>query len=158
MRLEALGFANVFDYAGGKKDWMAEGMPVEGDRAAEARVGSLARIDPPTCRPGVLLSQLTGREEIEEWGLCVVTDRAGTVHGALSENAISSADPGEPVDMVMELAPVTLRPDASIEGTMRYLEERSLDSVLITTSRGRLIGVLTYHDLHTHAEKTAGTE
>lgn len=158
MRLEALGFANVFDYAGGKKDWMAEGMPVEGDRAAEARIGSLARIDPPTCRPDVLVGQLAGRPDIEQWGRCVVTDGAGTVHGALSPSAIASADPGEPVDLIMELAPVTLRPDASIEGTMKYLEERSLDSVLVTTSRGRLLGVLTYHDLHTHLEETEASE
>lgn len=147
MRLEALGFSDVFDYAGGKRDWLAEGMPGEGDRAGELRAGSVARGDAPTCRPGTTVQRLAGRNDVDVWGRCVVTDEEGTVHGLLISETIGSARPEEPVDRVMERAPLTIRPDASLASTLENLEENSSDSVLITTSRGRLLGILFADDL-----------
>lgn len=32
--LEGMGYTNVFHYAGGKRDWMEAGLPVEGKRSA----------------------------------------------------------------------------------------------------------------------------
>jgi rhodanese-related sulfurtransferase len=32
-RLEAMGFSRVYDYAVGKVDWMAAGLPTEGTNA-----------------------------------------------------------------------------------------------------------------------------
>ena len=36
-RLAGLGYTNVRDYDGGKEDWMAAGLPMEGDLAESVR-------------------------------------------------------------------------------------------------------------------------
>jgi rhodanese-related sulfurtransferase len=41
-RLESLGFANVCDYVAGKEDWLAYGLPIEGELAEAVTVGQLA--------------------------------------------------------------------------------------------------------------------
>ena len=50
-RLATLGFEHVCDYMPGKVDWLARGLPVEGDRAAEPRAIDVARRDVVTCEP-----------------------------------------------------------------------------------------------------------
>ncbi len=41
-RLETLGFAQVFDYADDKLDWMAAGLSTEGTNATKPRAGDVA--------------------------------------------------------------------------------------------------------------------
>jgi hypothetical protein len=48
-RLEALGFAQVHDDVAGKADWLAHGLPREGERAAVPYAGDLVDTEPPTC-------------------------------------------------------------------------------------------------------------
>ena len=36
-RLETLGFSEVYDYVAGKADWLARGLPREGEKAGERR-------------------------------------------------------------------------------------------------------------------------
>jgi CBS domain-containing protein len=152
VRLEALGFGAVFDYAGGKKDWVSEGMPVEGERADEARSGHVARPDPPTCRPEGSIGDLVGRDDIAEWGLCVVADEEGIVHGLLSLSDIELSPGTARVDKVMDLAPPTRRPDTSLAKMVDRFTDKQLESVLITTSRGRLLGVLFLEDIRRHLD------
>jgi len=147
VRLEALGFEGVFDYAGGKRNWVAEGMPTEGERSDEPRSGDVARPDPPTCPPETSIADLDGRGDIAEWGLCVVTDREGIVHGLLTPDAIARSPGTARAAQVMTLAPSTRRPDTSLPKMLDRLTDEGTDSILITTSRGRLLGVLFLEDL-----------
>ena len=50
-RLERLGFTEVYDYAAGKVDWMAAGLPTEGNGTHPPRVLEAMDADPPTCDP-----------------------------------------------------------------------------------------------------------
>src|SRR3954454_23611829 len=47
--LETLGFEDVFDYVPGKVDWIARGLPTDGENVDAHRVGRLARDDVATC-------------------------------------------------------------------------------------------------------------
>src|SRR2546425_965931 len=49
-RLETLGFTRVYEYAAGKADWGAYGLPVEGTVTKVPPIQQLARTDVPTCR------------------------------------------------------------------------------------------------------------
>jgi hypothetical protein len=49
VRLETLGFTQVFDYAAGKADWTSTGLPTEGTLADQPRAGDIAQRDVPTC-------------------------------------------------------------------------------------------------------------
>jgi 3-mercaptopyruvate sulfurtransferase SseA len=63
-RLESLGSGQVYDYAVGKSDWMAAGLPTEGAAAGRPTAATVARRDVPTCHlevNGVLLV----REDVE---------------------------------------------------------------------------------------------
>jgi hypothetical protein len=42
-RLESLGFREVFEYKAGKLDWMAAGLPTEGEGSRRPRAGEAAR-------------------------------------------------------------------------------------------------------------------
>ena len=48
-RLESFGFTDVYDYAAGKLDWLAAGLPTEGTNAERPRAADVARRDVPTC-------------------------------------------------------------------------------------------------------------
>src|SRR5919199_6445494 len=92
-RLETLGFEQVYDYVAGKVDWLARGLPAEGDRAGEARVGKIARDDVVTCRLDTRVGSV--REEIEAspYGFALVVAGDGaTLLGRLRRSAIEEAD------------------------------------------------------------------
>jgi len=150
VRLEALGFDAVYDYAAGKKDWVSEGLPVSGERAGEVRSGDIARTGAPTCLPNASIADLEDRDDIAEWGLCVVIDEEGIVHGLLSADDVARSSGPTRVDRVMDPAPATRRPDTSLSKMLERLTEKQAESVLITTSRGRLLGVLFLEDLRRH--------
>ena len=49
-RLETLGFARVYDYVLGKADWLAHGLPTEGEQADLPRAKDLLSDDVVTAR------------------------------------------------------------------------------------------------------------
>src|SRR5919198_3393595 len=49
-RLETLGFIHVYDYVLGKADWLAHGLPTEGEQTGVPRALDLLRDDVVTAR------------------------------------------------------------------------------------------------------------
>ncbi len=150
-RLEALGFGQVYDYAGGREDWAAAGLATEGSEPGKPRAGSLARRDVVTCRPDESLGEVRAR--VAESGIpaAVVTNDEGIVLGLLREAQLEGAD-GARVGAVMRPGPSTFRPNVPAGQMARYMTDHDLPSAPITSSDGRLIGLL----LHTDAV-AAGT-
>ncbi|MGH2689826.1 MAG: hypothetical protein ACRDKW_13630, partial [Actinomycetota bacterium] len=66
-RLESLGFGDVYDYAAGKLDWLAAGLPSEGMNASRPRAGDVARDDVPTCRLDERLGDVRERTRARGW-------------------------------------------------------------------------------------------
>src|SRR5919106_6970914 len=88
-RLDTLGFEHVFDYLTGKFDWLARGLPREGERAAEPRAVDFARRDFVTCR---LHDQIRGvRERVQSspYGLAFVVADGGVLLGRLPSVALA---------------------------------------------------------------------
>ena len=142
MRLEALGFAPVYDYTAGKKDWGSYGLPRAGTKAEEPSAGELARRDVPTARLGERLEDV--RSRIGEWDTCIVVDESGVVLGRLGRRALRSED-DVPVDEAMTPGPSTVRPSIGASAAVERMDSRDLRTLLITTPDGRLVGVL-YRD------------
>jgi len=139
-RLETLGFEQVFRYGPGKEDWMAAGLPIEGSKASIPRVGSVARRDIPTCRLDERLGGVSARVLATGWDQCVVVNEGNIVLGRLRRPALEG-DADAIVATVMEPGPVTYRPHVVAEDAARTLAERHVQSVLVTTGDGELIGV-----------------
>src|SRR6266851_1212826 len=153
-RLETLGFEQVHHYTPGKEDWMAAGLPIEGSKASIPRVGGVARRDVPTCRLDERVGDVSARVLAKGWDLCVVVNEGNIVLGRLKRAALEG-DADAIVRSVMEPGPVTYRPHVVAADAARTLSERHVESVLVTTGDGELIGVFRADDA-TSSVRTSG--
>jgi CBS domain-containing protein len=104
-------------------------------------VGERVRRDVSTRRSTDRLGEVA--KHVREAGSdgCVVVNEQRLVLGLLQERALDG-DPQQRVEEVMEPGPSTFRPDVSFEEMIAYMQQRQLDSVLITTADGKLVGIL----------------
>ncbi len=140
-RLESLGFTKVSDYVAGKADWLASGLPVEGKLADYPRAGTVARTDIPTCRLTDRLGDLRDRTLDADQNVCIVVNDDRIVLGRLRRDALRG-DPGATVESVMESGPTTTRTDEPLDAITERLQGARVGSIVVTTSDGRLVGVL----------------
>ena len=143
-RLESIGFQHVYDYAAGKSDWGASGLPLEGTLAT--RAGDIARRDVPTCGLDELVADVRKRIRAAGWHTCVVVNDEGVVFGQVGESELA-AHAGATVEEAMRPGPSTVRPSASIATIRRRIEKHDLATVIVTRSDGRLLGVVRREDL-----------
>ncbi len=140
-RLEGLGFSPVYDYVPGKVDWFAAGLPKVGKLAEVPTVGEAARQDLPTCLPEEKVSEARLRMEAEGWYRCVVVNEERIVLGMLRDKELEP-DPETTVEEVMRPGPTTFRPDTPVEKVAERMRKRGVSAVLVTTSDGKLVGML----------------
>ena len=140
-----MGFGDVSDYVDGKLDWMAAGLPTEGTNAQRPRAGVLARSDSPTCRLDETLGPVQERVRAAGWKACVVVNGERVVLGLLRENELGG-NPNQRIEQAMRPGPSTFRPFVLVEELAHYMAEHDLPNAPITTSDGRLVGLITLED------------
>jgi rhodanese-related sulfurtransferase/CBS domain-containing protein len=145
-RLEALGFEQVFDYVPGKADWLARGLPREGQKATEKRVGDLVRTDAVTARLDDRVGDIRERVEASPYGFGFVVADRGTLLGRLRRSALEG-NPNETAADVMEPGPSTVRADTPPPELASRLDKGGLTTAVVTTPEGRLMGVVRRADL-----------
>jgi rhodanese-related sulfurtransferase len=139
--LETLGFPHVYDYVAGKQDWFAFGLPMEGEDAQVPRAGERADREVPTCGPSDRIGAVRERVRAAGSDACAVVNEQCIVLGLLRAPELE-ADAEACVQDVMELGPVTARPDATVAEMREHFQRLDLPSSPITTSYGELIGLL----------------
>jgi CBS domain-containing protein len=90
---------------------------------------------------------------INGWDTCVVVNDAGVVLGRLRKRAFDG-DPANLVEGVMESGPMTFRPDVPLDDLVERMRHRRTRSVLVTTSDGKLIGIVYRQDAERIATET----
>ena len=135
----------MYDYEDGKLDWLAAGLPSEGTNAERPRAGDVARKDVPTCRLDERLGDVRDRAREDGWEACVVVNEERVVFGLLRSKELE-ANPDLRIEEAMRPGPSTFRPFVSIEEMAAFMIEHDLDSSPITTSDGRLVGLLRRED------------
>ncbi len=135
----------MFDYVAGEADWLAFGLPTEGANADTPRAGDVAGRDAPTCGPGDRLGDVRERARAAGWDGYVVVNNERVVLGRIRGDALDG-DPVAPVEAVMECGPTTVRPSEPLDALTERMRDRKTSSVLVTTSDGRLVGVLKRDD------------
>ncbi|MGH7760704.1 MAG: CBS domain-containing protein [Candidatus Dormibacteraceae bacterium] len=156
-RLESLGFVGVHEYKAGKLDWLAAGLPTEGENSRCPRAGEASRKDAIVCRLKDRLGDVRDRVRQSDMDVAVVVDAERVVLGLLRSNQLE-IDPNLRVEQAMREGPSTFRPYVSTKEMADFMVEHSMDSTPITTSDGKLVGVLLKSDaIRLAAEASAST-
>ena len=144
-RLETLGFTNVYDYVGGKRDWLAAALPSEGRLTSVPTAGDVIRNDDIVCHLGERLGDVADRVRASGRDACIVVNNYHVVLGRLRGGALEG-NPDAAVEDVMQLGPSTVRPDTPLETVVKTLRDSNANSTLVTDPAGRLMGVLYLED------------
>ena len=136
----------MYHFRTGKQDWMGAGLPTEGTNTQRPRLVDVVRRDVPVCSLGERLGDVRERVIAAGWDACVVVSQERVVLGLLRANELQ-ADPHLLVDQVMRPGPSTYRPFVSVADMRRTMIDRNLESSPVTTSDGKLVGLVRRQDL-----------
>jgi Mg/Co/Ni transporter MgtE len=120
-------------------------MPSEGTNAEHPRAGDVARSDVPTCRMDERLGDVRERVGSAGWDACVVVNDESVVMGLLRSKELDG-DPELPIERAMRPGPSTFRPHVPIQEMADFMTRHDLVNAPITTSDGRLVGLLVRED------------
>lgn len=84
---------------------------------------------------------MRARVRATDWDQCIVINDSRVVLGRLGRSAIH-ADDARSVEEAMSEGPSTVRPDVPLEELLARLERQQLQTALVTSSDGVLIGVV----------------
>jgi len=135
----------VYDYVAGKTDWGSFGLPLAGTEGSETRVGAYVRTDVPNCRLSDRLQEVCTRLDQSRWDTCFVLDDGGVVLGRIGRRAIRGRE-DVTAEEAMTSGPSTIRPSARLRDTVERMRQQNLTNLPVTTSDGRLVGLLTRRD------------
>jgi CBS domain-containing protein len=105
----------------------------------------VARKDAPTCRPDEPIGEVRERVRAAGWDACVVVNEERVVLGLLREAELQEGQ-DEPVERIMRPGPSTFRPHVPIEEMAHFMVDHDLPTSPVTSSDGRLIGILRRQD------------
>lgn len=130
----------MYRYTAGKQDWFASGLPIAGELVRELRILDAARRDLPTCSVTERVGDVWQRVQAADWNECVVVNPECVVLGRVRGDAWKNS-PETQIEQVMECAPQTYRPHELVSELTERMREKEVESVLVTTSDGELLGV-----------------
>ena len=133
------------DYVHGKLDWLAAGLPTEGTNSQLPRAADVARRDVPTCALGDRLGDVRERVRAAGWNACVVVNEQSVVLGLLREKELGG-ESELTIERAMRPGPSTFRTYVPIEEMADFMTQHDLANAPITTSDGRLVGLLDRDD------------
>jgi len=125
---------------------MGAGLPTEGTNTQVPRLVDVVRRDVPTCSLGERLGDVQDRTAAAGWDACVVVSDEHVVLGLLRAGELR-ADRQLLVEQVMRPGPSTYRPFVSVAEMRRIMSDRNLESSPVTTSDGRLVGLVRKQDV-----------
>ena len=156
-RLQTLGFEPelVFDYVSGKADWLANGLPREGETSAVLYAGEAVDPDPPTCALDTPVADIRTTLSGSPYGFCLVVTAHRIVLGRVRAGALADSDPSASAEQVMEPGLSTVRFNTRADALVQRLAERELKTAVVTTPNGCLVGVFHREDVATRLAHSA---
>jgi CBS domain-containing protein len=130
---------------------MAAGLPTEGTNATRPRAGTVARKDVPTASLSERVGDVRDRARSAGWEAAVVIDARRVVLGLLGAAELEK-DAELTAEAAMKGAPSTFRPYVPIKEVADFLVKHDFPSSPVTTSDGKLVGLLLRTDAVREAE------
>lgn len=146
----------MYDYVDGKADWLAAGLASEGTALVEPSLGALARTDAPTARLEERVGEARERCRTTGWDRCWVVNEEHVLLGQLRAKELERAAPDARAEDAMLPGPSTFRPNVTAHEMLHLMDEHDLSAVPVTTSDGRLLGVVRREDLEAALADGAG--
>ncbi|HEY7168527.1 MAG TPA: CBS domain-containing protein [Candidatus Binatia bacterium] len=120
-------------------DWLAFGLPAEGDEKPALLVNHIDR-RVPTCRVPDPVERARQNAAAMGFTICPVINEGNVVLGLIRGNG-SEGDPAAAVGEIMEFGPKTLRPGSSVQEARKIAEKNGWTEILVTSSDGKLLGI-----------------
>jgi CBS domain-containing protein len=130
----------------GKVDWLANNLPVDGDRPYAPIAGRAMRDDAVRCRPTDRIADVLESIERSPYPFALVTSDDGTLLGRAPASSLDPAS-ARPVWDVAQPGPKTFRPHVMAEKVAEVLADKGYRWAIVTTPDGRLLGVASREDL-----------
>ena len=147
-RLEDAGCTDVRVYAGGKVAWLAEGLPSEGLRRPEQRVGAIATTEgvPTLPADATIADARTALDRKDDHGVAVVLDPNDVVLGIVRREVLGLPET-TPIADVLQPGPSTFRPSLTIAELVEYFRTSDETRAIISTPSGRWLGLVRREDV-----------
>ncbi|MGH2979567.1 MAG: hypothetical protein ACRDLQ_08010 [Solirubrobacterales bacterium] len=126
----------------GKQDWLARGLPTEGERADVPAARHVVRDDVVTCGLSDRVGEVHDRVKASPYGFALVISEDRCLLGRLRASALEKCDPSFTSEEVMEPGPSTIRLDSELAPLVERLRDRDLLFALVSYPDGRLAGVV----------------
>ena len=128
----------MHDYAAGKTDWIAVGLPFEGT----ARLAGLfTRRGVATAAERTPAGEALHRLDTQGFGPVLVLNQAGVVMGAAHRNALAAAPAGAETGTVMRFGVSTVRPSEDAAALAHRMGHAEVTRVVVTRPDGTLVGL-----------------
>jgi hypothetical protein len=140
-RLETLGFERVHHFVGGKLEWLAAGLPTEGNGPHHAVAGEA--VVPATFVCGLGTPSGAIRSELRPGpdSMCAVTNEERIVLGRVRWRDLPEAD-DVPVERFMQPGPATVRTIEELRPLVERMRKAGVRTILVTSAKGQLLGML----------------
>jgi CBS domain-containing protein len=141
-RLERFGFAEVYDYAGGKMDWLSADLPYEGEAVLVSRV---LRRDLVAAAPDQRAADLADRVVADPAGFAVVVADGGVVQGLVRGRELADAVEAAPdatAEEIMRFGISTVRPSEELDPLLERMDRAGLAEIVVTGGDGDLVGAV----------------
>ena len=137
-RLERFGFTEVYDYVGGKMDWLSADLPYEGKAVLVSRV---LRRDLVVAAPDEQVKGLADRIMADPAGLAVVV-ADGIVQGIIRGAELSGAAPDATAEQIMRFGISTVRPSEELDPLLDRMDKAGLAEIVVAGADGTLVGAV----------------
>lgn len=143
-RLATLGY-DVYDYAAGKVDWMAHGLPIEGSEAGRTTALTLTREDVAVCALDDPVDEVARLIDASAYGFALALSPGRIVLGRVRRSRLAGA--GASVEALLEPGPSTIRPHTPIEDLAARVARSEVQTLIVTDPDGKLLGVVRRSDI-----------
>jgi CBS domain-containing protein len=143
-RLATIGY-DVYDYAAGKVDWMAHGLPIEGTDATRPNARTRMRDDVATCALEEPVDEAARRIAASPYGFALVLSPDRVVLGRVRRSRLANA--AASVEAALEPGPSTIRPHTTIDELVDRLSRSQARTLIVTDPEGKLLGVVRRDDI-----------
>lgn len=131
----------MFCYKPGKMGWLASALPSEGEEKS-AMIFDQIDHRVPTCQLKDLVREAKRQANDVGFDICAVVNEENVVLGIVDHDQWRTDRPTT-VAEIMKAGPKTIRPSASLKEANAILDKDDLESILVTTSDGKLLGIFT---------------